>query len=161
MTMSILPVCPAPRYLGLVVAWLIGTPLSAPAQLPKPADFPVGSPERLWVTEIQLWAAGNWTGIIKLQRAEWHKLYPGGKDETDPDDPMWAVNGGYKWGTPVAFGPISREQLSAGIVRLTAPLTVKTKKGVLDKRVYRCKIYPKQTGGWELDMNHCSMLKAQ
>jgi hypothetical protein len=31
---------------------LLTWPTLMRAQLPKPADFPVGSPERLWVTEI-------------------------------------------------------------------------------------------------------------
>jgi hypothetical protein len=138
--------------------------LSFQAGLLPLSTYPVGSPERALLTEIHYWKARNWKGIIALQRPEWHKIYPGGTGPDDPDDPMWAVTVLYGRSSPISVERFSREQLSAGIVRLTTVITEVgngkapgiIKKGEVKRYQLRCKVYPRQGGGWANDMNHCS-----
>jgi hypothetical protein len=127
-------------------------------KIPPLTTYAAATPERAWLRSVHQWNRGDWKGLIASHGATWHALYPGGEDQDDPDDPMWAINSQYRWAKPVSMGPIRRQQLSAGIVRLFADMTLEgtgrapgiLRVGVRKRYVHRCRVIP-EAGGWRLD----------
>ena len=119
------------------------------------STYAVGSPERALLELVHAWAKADWKRAASLQRPEWQQTHSGGGSE-DYDDVLRWIKAMLGWGRPITIGQFTKVQLSAGIVRLEAPLDL-DHDGTTDRRTLRCKIYPTSTG-WGNDVDHCSMV---
>jgi hypothetical protein len=123
--------------------------------LPPLSTYPVGTPERALLELVHAWAKADWRRAASLQRPEWQQTHSGGGSE-DYDDALRWIKAMLGWGRPITIGRFTKEQLSAGIVRLEAPLDL-DHDGKTDRRMLTCKVYP-ISSGWGNDVDHCSMV---
>ena len=59
--------------------------------LPPLSTYAPGSPERVWLQSIHLHRKRDWKALAALYGSEWHRLYPGGTDADDPEDPRFSA----------------------------------------------------------------------
>jgi hypothetical protein len=129
-------------------------PTAPSTSLPPLSRYPATSPEHVLLAVVHAWANSDWPKISSLSRTEFRDKHSAGGTD-DFDDPLRWLEASLGWGKPVGLSPFTREQLSAGIVRLQATITL-LNKGAKENRVLVCKIYP-QAQVWRVDMDHCSM----